>query len=113
MSAIIILIYSVICRFLTSLYSIRFNKVLMEVDGACFYDIGKAIVDGKILYKEVFDHKAPYIYFINALGSLIDYNHFGLFIIEKERAASLPLIVNYMIPSTVRMTPNASRAKMM
>ncbi|MBR3288737.1 MAG: glycosyltransferase family 39 protein [Lachnospiraceae bacterium] len=82
MSAIIILIYSVICRFLTSLYSIRFNKVLMEVDGACFYDIGKAIVDGKILYKEVFDHKAPYIYFINALGSLIDYNHFGLFIIE-------------------------------
>lgn len=79
---IILLIYSVVARFITSLYSIRFDKHVMEVDGACFFDVGKAIFDGKILYKEVFDHKTPYIYFINGIASLIDFNHIGLFIIE-------------------------------
>ena len=34
------------------------------------------------MYKDVFDHKTPYIYFINSFASLIPYNHIGLFIIE-------------------------------
>ena len=75
-------LFAVVNRFLTSLHSIRFDKVLMEMDGACFFDVGKAIIDGKVLYKDVFDHKTPYIYFINALESLIPYNHIGLFIVE-------------------------------
>ena len=77
-----IFLYSVLNRFLTSLYSVRFSKEVMEVDGACFYDVGRAILSGKVLYKDVFDHKTPYIYFINALGSLLEFNHIGLFIIE-------------------------------
>ena len=82
LSSIYILLYSIINRLVTSLYSVRFSKEVMEVDGACFYDVGRAILSGKVLYKDVFDHKTPYIYFINALGSLIEFNHIGLFIIE-------------------------------
>ena len=82
LSSIYILLYSIINRLFTSLYSVRFSKEVMEVDGACFYDVGRAILSGKVLYKDVFDHKTPYIYFINALGSLIEFNHIGLFIIE-------------------------------
>ncbi|MBR1454923.1 MAG: hypothetical protein IJ593_09845, partial [Lachnospiraceae bacterium] len=45
--------------------------------------MGKAILDGKVLYKDIFDHKTPYIYFINALASMFDKNHVGLFIITS------------------------------
>ena len=82
MITIFLFIYAAINRYLISLHSIRFSKVVMEMDGACFFDVGKAILDGKVLYKDVFDHKTPYIYFINAFGSLISYNHIGLYIIE-------------------------------
>ena len=79
---LILLLYSALSRFFTSLYSIRFDKVVMEVDGACFYNVGKAIMNGKVLYKDVFDHKPPYIFFINAIASIVDFNHIGLFIVE-------------------------------
>lgn len=79
---LILLVYSMATRFFTSLYSIRFDKDVMQGDGTCFYLIGKAIMQGKVLYKDIFDHKTPYIYFINGFASLIDYNHIGLFVIE-------------------------------
>ena len=81
-AALVLLLYSVVTRFFTSIYSIRFDKNVMQSDGTCFYLIGKAIMQGKVLYKDIFDHKTPYIYFINGIASLIDYNHIGLFIIE-------------------------------
>ena len=80
-AALILLVYSMLTRFLTSIYSIRFDKELITGDGAIFYIVGKAIMQGKVLYKDIFDHKTPYIYFINGLASIIDYNHIGLFIV--------------------------------
>ena len=81
-AALVLLLYSVATRFFSSIHSIRFDKNVMHGDGACFYMIGKAIMQGKVLYKDVFDHKTPYIYFINGLASLLEYNHIGLFLVE-------------------------------
>lgn len=38
-------------------------------DSAMFQIIGKAWCDGKIPYVDTFDHKGPFIFLINALGS--------------------------------------------
>ena len=81
-AALVLLLYSVATRFFSSIHSIRFDKNVMHGDGACFYVIGKAIMQGKVLYKDIFDHKTPYIYFINGLVSLLEYNHIGLFLVE-------------------------------
>lgn len=37
-------------------------------DSEIFILVGKAISEGKILYKDIFDHKGPILFFINALG---------------------------------------------
>lgn len=81
-AALVLLLYSAATRFFSSIHSIRFDKNVMHGDGACFYVIGKAIMQGKVLYKDIFDHKTPYIYFINGLASLLEYNHIGLFLVE-------------------------------
>jgi hypothetical protein len=48
-----------------------------------YFNIGKAIFNGKILYTEVFDHKGPLIFFIYGIGYLISGDSFfGVFIIQ-------------------------------
>ena len=79
---LLMLIYTIETKYLVSINSIRFNEVFTDPDQAIFYTIGKALINGKILYKDIFDHKTPYIYFANALASLLEKNHLGLFIIE-------------------------------
>ena len=79
---IFLLCYSIALKFFMSMYSIRFSEVYTDNDGAIYYIIGKAIMHGKVLYKDIFDHKTPYVFFANAFASLLEKNHLGLFILE-------------------------------
>lgn len=44
----------------------------MGTDSEVFYMMGKGMVDGKVAYRELFDHKGLYLYFFNAMGVAID-----------------------------------------
>lgn len=81
-AALVLLLYSAATRAIASIHSILFSKDVIDCDGACFVAIGREILKGKVLYKDIFDHKTPYIYLIHGIASLIDYNHIGLFILE-------------------------------
>ena len=49
-----------------------------------YFNIGKAIIDGKIPYTDAFDHKGPLIFFIYSIGALIsDSSFFGMYLIES------------------------------
>ena len=37
-------------------------------DSGVFKSFGQAIIQGKVIYKDIFDNKGPILYFINALG---------------------------------------------
>ena len=50
-------------------------------DSAVFVLIGKAIVNGKIVYKDLFDHKGPILFFIEAIGYSIS-ERTGIWIIQ-------------------------------
>lgn len=48
-----------------------------------YFNIGKALFNGKVLYLDVFDHKGPFIFFLYGVGYLISNDSFfGMFIIE-------------------------------
>lgn len=52
-------------------------------DANVYFNVGKAVFNGKTLYTEVFDHKGPLIFFIYGFGYLISNNSFfGVFLIE-------------------------------
>ena len=52
-------------------------------DAGVFKIIGHAWLHGKIPYKDLFDHKGPFIFFINMLGYLLGGdNKVGVFIIQ-------------------------------
>ncbi len=54
-----------------------------RTDSGVFLSIGQMILDGEIPYLDVFDHKGPLLYFINAFGILLGGGHlWGIRIIE-------------------------------
>ncbi len=53
------------------------------VDADCIFTVGKAIGEGLVPYKDLFDHKGPFLYFIFFFASLISKSSFiGLWIFE-------------------------------
>lgn len=50
-------------------------------DSALFSLLGKGILNNKLLYTDLFDHKGPLIFFINALGQLIG-GYTGIFALQ-------------------------------
>ena len=54
------------------------------VDSNCFYTMGKAMVHGKVLYRDLYEQKGPLLYMIHALGYLISPGSFtGVYVIES------------------------------
>lgn len=51
-------------------------------DSEIFKIIGIGILEGKVPYRDLFDHKGPVIFFINALGQLISPGRAGLFLLQ-------------------------------
>ena len=52
-------------------------------DGNCFFTVGKAILKGKVLYRDIFEQKGPYIYFLHSISSFISESTFhGVYLIE-------------------------------
>ena len=53
-------------------------------DSSIFIVIGRAMLKGKVAYKDLFDHKGLYLYFLNCLAAFISSRSFiGLFAIES------------------------------
>lgn len=52
-------------------------------DANCFFTVGKAMMNGKVLYKDIYEQKGPVLYFIHGIAYLISKtSFFGVFLIE-------------------------------
>jgi len=59
------------------------NMPFTYADSGVFHYIGWRILNGDIPYKDVWDHKPPVIFYINALGqSIIDHPRWGIWVLE-------------------------------
>lgn len=54
---------------------------LSGTDSSIFFLLGKGIVEGKTLYTDLFDHKGPFIFFVDALGHFIG-GRTGIFFVQ-------------------------------
>lgn len=62
-------------------------------DSGVFLYAGQQIVDGRVAYREVWDHKPPLIFFLNALGLLIaGGSWWGVWVLEVISAAAATLL---------------------
>ena len=53
------------------------------MDANIFFTMGKSMFGGKVLYRDVFDHKGPVLYLLYGLASLLDRTGFtGVFVLE-------------------------------
>lgn len=53
------------------------------VDTCCIFTVGKSLNNGAILYKDVFDHKGPVLYFLFSIASLVSKKSFiGVWVLE-------------------------------
>ena len=53
------------------------------MDANIFFTIGKSMFNGKVLYRDVFDHKGPVLYLLYGIGWLLDHTGFtGVLVLE-------------------------------
>ena len=53
------------------------------VDANAIFTVGKSMMDGKVVYKDIFEQKGPTLYFIHGIGSLMSHNSFfGIYVME-------------------------------
>ena len=52
-------------------------------DANCFYTVGRAVVNGQVMYRDIFEQKGPWLYFIYGFANLISGNSFiGVYLYE-------------------------------
>ena len=52
-------------------------------DANCFFTVGKGMLEGKIPYRDLYEQKGPYVYFLHALCALVDGESFlGVWLAE-------------------------------
>ncbi len=52
-------------------------------DANAYFTMGKGLMNGSIPYKDLFDHKGPFLYFLYGIGYLLNNNgFFGIFILQ-------------------------------
>jgi hypothetical protein len=67
------------------------------VDSNALFTMGKAMFNGKVLYRDVFDHKGPILHFLHGLAWLISHNSFfGVWLLEII-ACYFTLLFSYRI----------------
>ena len=76
-----------------SFWTSPFYKLWYGCDASFFTLVGRGITEGKVPYRDFFDLKGPYFFFIEALGQLLAKSRLGAFIIQVPFAfASLVLV---------------------
>ncbi|MGN0520643.1 MAG: glycosyltransferase family 39 protein, partial [Candidatus Fimenecus sp.] len=53
------------------------------VDANCFFTVGKALANGKVLYRDIYEQKGPWLYFLHAICYRIsEKTFFGVYLLE-------------------------------
>lgn len=77
-------------------------------DANAYFTMGKGLMNGSVPYKDLFDHKGPFLYFIYGIGYLLSQNSFfGIFILQVI-AMSITLICAFKISEIYHLGRRAS-----
>lgn len=83
-SALVAFVILLVCTKSSPLYPIN-----DWVDANCFLTVGRAMANGKVLYRDIYEQKGPWLYFLHALCYQISkHSFFGVFLLEWTAAAA-------------------------
>ena len=53
------------------------------VDSQCFFTTGRAMFNGSVLYRDIYEQKGPLLYFVHGLAGLVSETNFiGVYLVE-------------------------------
>lgn len=82
---------------ITSVFVSPMFVPLPDRDSGVFLYIGKQILSGEVPYQDIWDHKGPILYFINALGVLISPgSQWGIWLVESL-LLSFASVISYKV----------------
>ena len=93
---IVCLIVSFLFMLAFSFWTSPYYKNWYGCDASFFTLVGRGMLNGKIPYRDFYDLKGPYFFFIQALGQLIRRGQTGIFVLQTA-ALFLSLILIYRI----------------
>lgn len=68
------------------------------VDANCYFSMGKSMMNGKVLYRDIYDHKGPLLYSLHGFAYLISQDTFvGVFLFEIIACALFLLSVYFIL----------------
>lgn len=71
-----------VCISINSMFSFLY-KIVENNDTNCFVTTARCMIHGDVLYRDVYEHKGPILYFLYAIGLMIDSQSFiGIFVVE-------------------------------
>lgn len=73
-------VYVLIFSWSTSIFYDNYN--VTSLDSGVFMSMGKLAKDGMIPYKEMFDHKGPFMVLVQTIGMMISDGKLGIFIVQ-------------------------------
>ena len=77
-------------------------------DANAYFTMGKGLMNGSIPYKDLFDHKGPFLYFLYGIGYLINNNSFfGVFILQII-AMSINIVCTFKISEIYNLSRRAA-----
>lgn len=102
-------IYFISSLLFVLLFSITLSPLYQNIygnDSAIFQIIGKSWSEGFIPYIDTFDHKGPYIFFIDMLGYAITGNKYGLLLIQILNFFVYSIIIDIMVKHFIKTKNN-------
>lgn len=64
------------------------------MDANIFFTMGKSMMNGRVLYRDVFDHKGPVLYLVYGIGWLLDHTGFAGVLVLEVLACAVFLAVS-------------------
>lgn len=81
-NALFFLAFAILCMTLFSASSFLYPLNPWD-DANVYMTIGKSMLSGKLLYKDIFDHKGPILFLLHELAAMISYRSFlGIYLAE-------------------------------
>ena len=103
------ILHVILCIFIATLFVLVFSRSTSPLypdyyayggltdggDSLQFQTIGKAWLDGKVPYRDLFDHKGPIIFLVNALGFLLGGGtRYGIVVLQ---VIALAVVIHYVL----------------
>lgn len=97
--AIVGCILMAICSYTSPVFYFDYSP-----DNNAFFTVGKAMMNGIVPYKDIFEQKGPYVYFLHGLAYLVSHRSFLLIFVVEILVLVASMVLTYYLARKLHMT---------